>query len=240
MKYLVDLTFTGERAVEGKTPERIWLDHVARYEFACDYVENKKVLDIACGTGYGAAILRKSGASYVLGVDISNDAISFAKAQYSEYGIEFKTGDILETKLPESSFDVVVSFETLEHINDQDAGLLALKRLAKPLGKVIISSPNRKLTSPGKGISGECNNAFHAIEYTETEFAETLSKYFFIECLYGQRGVKKILLLPIISVITNRFLFSLYNGERGQPQVEKCKESMEYRYVIAVCQKKEL
>ena len=87
----VDLEFTGERIVPGKTAEALFRHHEERYIFAGQYVRGKDVLDIACGTGVGASFLRGAGAHRVWGLDIDPDAISFAKARYAE--CEFAQSD---------------------------------------------------------------------------------------------------------------------------------------------------
>ena len=110
------IQFTGERVVEGSTPTRILLDHVARYKFACRYVKERNILDIACGTGYGSKLLCDAGAKKVIGVDISSEAIDFACTKYKMNGLEFKVGDILDIDFPENYFEVITCFETIEHV----------------------------------------------------------------------------------------------------------------------------
>lgn len=156
-----EMQFTGERVVEGSTIKRIWIDHEARYKFASRYVKGKKVLDIACGTGYGAYILCDSGADKVVGVDISSETIEFAQINYQMDGLEFKVGNILDINLPKNYFDVVICFETIEHVQSQEKAFMELKSLLKPMGSLIISSPNRKVTSAGKSINDQPANPFH-------------------------------------------------------------------------------
>lgn len=229
------LKFTGERVVEGNTPQRIWLDHTARYEFATNYVKDKKVLDIACGTGFGSKILQEKGARGVFGVDLSKKAIDFASEKYVGNGLEFMIGNVLKIDFPDDLFDVIVSFETIEHVKQHEKVLSELRRVLKPSGLLIISSPNRKLTSPGKSIGDSPDNVFHVVEYSCGEFVHVLLKYFDVRGLYGQRAINKILLIPFFEKILRRYLSKLYDPEAGNSLVEKHRAMHEYRYIIASC-----
>lgn len=117
--------------------------HLDRYDFASNYVENKKVGDIACGTGYGSRTLKEKGrADTVLGIDIDQEAVDYATARHGIDGVTFlcQSGDA--TGLAAASFDVISSFETIEHVPD-DAKLVAeFARLLKPGGLLICSTPN--------------------------------------------------------------------------------------------------
>jgi len=229
------LKFTGERVVEGNTPQRIWLDHTARYEFATNYVKDKKVLDIACGTGFGSKILQEKGAKCVFGVDFSKEAVGFASKKYVGNGLKFMIGDIIEIAFPDNVFDVIVSFETIEHVKQNEKALSELRRALKPSGLLIISSPNRKLTSPGKSISDSPDNVFHVVEYSCGEFVQVLLKYFDVRGLYGQRAINKMLLIPFFEKILRRYLSKLYGPEVGNSLIEKHRAMCEYRYIIVSC-----
>ena len=231
------MQFTGERVVEGSTPKRIWLDHIARYKFASRYVKGKKVLDIACGTGYGSKILYDAGAIKVVGVDISNEAIEFACTKYRIKNLEFKVGDIHNLDFSENYFDVITCFETIEHIGNQERALIELKRVLKPKGLLIISSPNRKLTSPGKSINDHPDNPFHTKEYSTEEFISVLKDYFEILGVYGQRPINKLFLLPFFERIARKILPMIYDPGRGKPELEKVSSKKEYRYITVVCKK---
>ena len=227
--------FTGERAVEELTPNRIWLDHVARYEFAVNYVKNKNTLDIACGTGFGSKILKNNGAKEVIGIDLSEDAVNFAKEKYISDGIQFYVGDIINIELPDKYFDAIVSFETIEHVSNQIEALCELKRVLKPNGLLIISSPNRRLTSPGKSLRDPPNNAFHKLEYTFKEFIHLLSSYFTVCEIYGQRPISKIFLLPVVERILRHYYKRLFRPDSGTHSVEKLRFMLEYRYIVLTC-----
>lgn len=238
MSEKVSLTFTGERVFEGSTPERIWLDHIYRYEYAKKLVKGRNVLDISCGTGYGSRILCGGGAAKVIGLDISNDIIDFASSKYRTNVLEFRVGDILNIDFVNNNFDVITCFETIEHVNSRDKAFLELQRVLKPEGILIISSPNRRLTSPGKSINEQPDNPFHTIEYSTAEFISNVGNYFHILEVYGQRAINKFMLLPFIGKLLRKELPQVYNPERGKPELEKVSYIKEYRYNIIVCKKK--
>jgi len=177
-KAFSNLEFTGERIVPGKTIEPLFREHEARYVFAGKYVAGKNVLDVACGSGVGSAYLLAVGASKVLGLDVDAEAIDFARTSYKK--VQFLQGDATAIPLPDSSQDVVVSFETIEHIKDQHRLLLEFRRLLKPGGLLICSTPNRsisKWTNP---------NPFHVHEMSATEFEDYLRDVFPIVEIHGQ------------------------------------------------------
>ena len=177
------LLWTGERFV----PElrgNIHLEHLHRYAMACEYVKNKVVLDIACGEGYGSMML-STVASRVTGVDISKEVIDFAQAKYRIDNINFKTGSCDKIPLEDSSIDVVVTFETIEHHDQHDAMMKEIKRILKPDGLLIISSPDKYNYSdlPGK------KNQYHLKELYYEEFKSLLETYFCNIAIYGQRVI---------------------------------------------------
>ena len=113
--------------------------------------------------------------------------------------------------------------------------LSELQRVLNPQGLLIISSPNRKLTSPGKSISDSPDNVFHVVEYSCDEFVRILLEYFDVYELYGQRAINKVLFLPYVEKILRRYLSRLYSPEAGSSLVEKRQTMREYRYLIASC-----
>src|SRR5271169_1956163 len=103
-----------ERMVPEQAHARIFWEHVARYRFAKDFVRGKRILDIACGEGYGAAALAKAGATSVIGVDISPDICQHAQ---HKFGLDARPGDAHAIPVQDRSIDLVVSFETIEHVD---------------------------------------------------------------------------------------------------------------------------
>ena len=172
------LEWTGERMVpEGSDALTFW-EHIYRYKFASQFVQNKMVLDIACGEGYGMYLLKEAGAKEVCGIDCATDIPAHIN---SKYQLNAHTADACDTKLPDQSFDLVVSYETIEHLENPSSFCAEIKRLLKPAGLTIISTPNRNVY---KQISP--SNPFHFSEMTDTEFTDLLKKYFSEVKLYSQ------------------------------------------------------
>ena len=141
-------------------------------------VAGKKVLDIACGTGVGTDYLRKAGAVSCYGIDIDPEAVEFAKANYP--GCSFVQGDALRVNLPDSSVDVLVSFETIEHVGEQRKFISECKRVLGPDGLLICSTPNTTL------YRWRGTNPYHVHELTPGEFVDLLSEHFCGVALFSQ------------------------------------------------------
>ena len=187
----------GERLYIGKTiaEESAVNEHFERYEFAKKYLKpDFVVLDAACGTGYGSDILSKS-VKKVIGVEISSHALSWAKDHYKNPNLEFKKGDLSRPlDFPDSHFDAIISFETLEHVENQKNMLGEFGRILKPGGILVISSPDKDIIT-GKG---ESDNKFHIKELTKKEFIKLMNDYFNVKEIFGQ---SKYVELPIYKKI---------------------------------------
>jgi len=176
------IEFTGERFLPGAGGE-IWYEHWHRYHFASALVSGKDVLDIACGAGYGSALLARSAKS-VMGADISADAIEHARASYATTAnLAFQPADCVALPFADGSFDIVVSFETIEHIEKQAQFLGEVARVLRPDGLVILSSPNRPEYSGRRG----CVNPFHVHELDRAELAALVAPRFPHARWFGQR-----------------------------------------------------
>ena len=143
--------------------------HVGRYSVALPFARGRRVLDIACGEGYGTWLLRQAGAEQAVGVDVSREAITVARQAYSGTDLEFHACDAVEAaeRLPAGSFDLIVSIETIEHVPDAAAFLEALKRLAAPGAIFIITCPNDHWY-----YSENESNPFHLRKYYFEEFRD--------------------------------------------------------------------
>src|ERR1022692_1534706 len=110
------MDFTGERVVPGQVDTDLWQEHVSRYEFARSWIKaGAHVRDVGCGAGYGAAILAASGAAKVLALDISAEAVEWARAHYQAPNLQFKQADCTEMLDFDAAFDLIVAFEVIEH-----------------------------------------------------------------------------------------------------------------------------
>ena len=177
-----DLPFTGERFIPG-THGEIWIEHWHRYHFASRWVGGKRVLDLACGEGYGSALLARR-ASQVLGVDVSQQAIEHARRAYPRLAnLEFKAGSCTAIPAPDASIDVAISFETLEHIAEQEQFVAELARVLKPDGVLIISCPNKAEYTDKRGT----RNEFHVKELYRNELDAVVRKRFPHATWYGQK-----------------------------------------------------
>ena len=173
--------WSGERLETGIYGE-VAIEHLHRYAFALDYVQGKNVLDIACGEGYGAALLAQKALS-VTAMDIDNNVIVAAGKKYRIANLNFKAGNVISTGLQAGIFDIIVCFETLEHTSEHNEMLTELKRLLKSTGILIISTPDKKWYSDVP----ETSNPFHAKELYRSEFSELLNKYFTHKQLLDQQ-----------------------------------------------------
>jgi SAM-dependent methyltransferase len=176
-----DLEFTGERIVPGKTAERLFREHEERYGFAGSYVKGKEVLDVACGSGVGTDFLRRAGARKVFGFDIDPNVIAYAQARYTS--CEFAKCDATDLSLPDGSVDVVVSFETLEHLRDQDRFLKECSRVLRPQGILVCSTPNTNV------YRWYGTNPYHVREFTPEQFRKALESHLDQVSLFSQQVV---------------------------------------------------
>ena len=176
------LPFTGERF----TPEcvrEMWYEHWHRYAFAAPVLRGKRVLDAACGEGYGSAILAGVAES-VDGVDISADAVGHARDRYGNRpGLTFHVADATRLPFPDAHFDAVVSFETLEHLEAQDELLAGFRRVLSPGGFLLISSPDKRVYSDLSGYQNE----FHVRELYRKELIDLIHRHFPAMRLFGQK-----------------------------------------------------
>lgn len=179
---------TGERIIpkEMKPTNGLLLEHIARYYFSTPYVRGR-VLDIACGTGYGSQMVaksRKNEINEMIGVDIDEETLKYAKANYYHPLLTFEQGNVLDSTLPErlGSFDTILSFETIEHVDDELTFMKNMYELLKPGGTLVLSTPF------GQGKGKPCGSPFHIHQFTKEEFVELFKDFSKVEYYY-QRGV---------------------------------------------------
>jgi len=169
-----------ERIDPKETVQGIFSIHLKRYDFADDYCAGKDVLDAACGAGYGSFHLSRT-AKKVTGVDVDPGTIAYARMNYKASNLEFVEMDVTNTVFKTASFDVICSFETMEHLNDIDLYLSEVARLLKPEGTYIVSTPMVARTTHHP------ENPHHTVEFSLKDFRSLLKKHFSEIEIYGQR-----------------------------------------------------
>jgi len=171
--------------LERLDPDRrhpLWGEHRARYRFAMDRTPGKRVLDAACGSGYGVEMLTSGGAEWAVGVDLSAEALRMAAARFKSRRARFVRGDLLALPFPDRSFDVITSFESLEHVLDPTRVVAEFARVLAREGTLFVSSPNGAWY-PG----GHSGNPYHHHEFRAAEMTTLLSRLFTTVTIYGQR-----------------------------------------------------
>jgi ubiquinone/menaquinone biosynthesis C-methylase UbiE len=220
-----DLDWTGERFTTA-TSGQIEIEHLHRYFLARELCRGLDVLDIASGEGYGSALLAQTAAS-VIGVEIDEKAVDHANASYDLTNVTFKLGDAREIPLEDNSVDAVVSFETLEHFFEHNKFLREVKRVLRPNGRLIISSPERDVYSPLESNA----NPFHVNELSRVELESLLHSYFQNMGLIFQRP---IIGSALISDESNNPCRTITFEKRGQRHFEATSGLPRPPYLIAI------
>ena len=149
--------------------------HTISYEFSEKYIKNKNILDFGCGSGYGTKILAKQAKS-AMGIDISAEAINYATKNYSSKNLDFKTIDQLKKEDLKETFDVITSFQVIEHVLNDKEYIETILSLLKPGGLLILTTPNKEyrlfsyIQKPW--------NIFHIKEYSKKQLERLLDTYF--------------------------------------------------------------
>ena len=188
--------FTGERVVPGQVNDDLWSEHMARYAFARQYSQGKRVLDAGCGTGYGAAELAQSAAS-VTGLDMAPEAIAYATANYPLPGLRFVVSSCLAIPFPAHAFDLVVAYEVIEHLADYREFLAECARVLAHQGLFIVSSPNKSYYAESRAGTGP--NPYHQHEFSADEFEQELARVFSNVRLLLQNRVEAFAFHPATS-----------------------------------------
>lgn len=232
------MKFTGEYFVPGATSARSAADHLARYDFASRFVRGKSVLDIACGVGYASEMLLAAGAASYTGVDINPDLVEHALATYSRPAARFLRGDICNF-YEGKPYDVITCFETIEHVSDYLGALQNLHGLLADRGVLLISSPNRRVTSPSSRLlSDKPENPYHTQEFIPVEligFAREAGFQVQSDHLYGQRlRLLPPFRIPLLNSLLRRLSFN--------PDTDKSPEVLplggkQARYFVLRCSK---
>jgi ubiquinone/menaquinone biosynthesis C-methylase UbiE len=198
--------WTGER-LETHITNITSIEHLHRYSIACDLVHGLEVLDLASGEGYGSNLLAKK-AKFVTGVDIDTETINRSVSKYVSANLEFKIGSATNVPLANNSVDAVISFETLEHHDKHEEMLLEIKRVLRPNGFLLMSSPDKKFYSDEANYS----NPFHVKELYQPQFKSLIDSHFIERQYFNQRPVSGSLILS--DALTQGM--SLYSGDYEQ------------------------
>ena len=219
------LEFTGERF----TPEcvrEIWYEHCHRYAFAAELVKGRRVLDAACGEGYGSALLAKHAAT-VVGMDIDAASVNHAQGRYGGLpNLSYQCGDATALELPDDSFDVIVSFETLEHVHEHERMLAGFARVLKDDGVLIISSPDKANYSDAVGH----DNPHHVRELYRQELEDLLAQHFPAVRLLAQKLVFQSFLWDVDTQPTTAHTHTA--DQSGQAQAGLRYPAL---YYVAIC-----
>ena len=160
-------------------------EHMHRYALAAMLCAGADVLDVASGEGYGSAMLADTARS-VVGVDIAEETVVHARNKYTKANLEYRQGsatNLVAAGLEDASFDVVVSFETIEHLYDHSSMIDELCRVLRPDGVLLISSPDKLEYTDVPGY----HNEYHVHELYRNEFEALLASRFRHAHVYGQR-----------------------------------------------------
>jgi len=159
-------------------------DHMARYLFAGQFANGKRVLDVGTGFGYGAALLKAAGAASVVAFDIDEAVVAQARGRFGRCGIEFCTANSESFDATLTGFDLIVSFENIEHITRPDEFVRASRVALNPSGVLLCSTPARERDSDF--VNGKPKNPFHINEWFEDEFLALMRTGFASTEMYSQ------------------------------------------------------
>ena len=209
------LILTGER-FHPEMSGYIALEHMHRYIYASAYAEGKIVLDIASGEGYGAALLA-SRAIFVFGVDIAEDAIAHARRKYRFDNLQFRQGSCSQIPLKDGAVDLVISFETIEHHDQHEQMLAEIKRVLKPNGIALVSSPNKAIHTDKLANQ----NPFHVKELYREEFETLFRRHFKNVVRLGQKVIFGSAIIPDAGATTAPLVSTDLAGTRSSPELSE-------------------
>lgn len=201
---------TGERIIPGSVSLDVLSVHYARYFFASKFCKDKIVLNVASGSGYGSEVLINQ-AKDIFNIDISRNLIFFGNEKYGRYNNHFLIMDAQNMDFPNNFFDIIVSFETLEHLPYSKAFLKECSRVLKTNGLLIISTPNKLVNSPK---SMKPYNHYHFRELGFNEWKNEIAKNFKIKEIYGQEKILPIIFNKVQIVISDivQFIIKITPG----------------------------
>jgi len=185
--------FTGERLIPGQVDVDLLNEHMARYTFAVRLARGKRVLDAGCGAGYGTAELAQV-ADRVTGIDVAAEAVDYAREHYPAANIVFEQASATALPFANASFDLVVAFEVIEHLEDWRGFLAEACRVLTPSGQLIVSTPNRLYYTESRGAHGA--NPYHVHEFDFAEFTAELKAVFQHVSMFLENHVEGVAFTP--------------------------------------------
>ena len=211
--------------------------HVARYEFAGTMAAGKRVLDVACGTGYGVHMLAARGASHAIGVDVDPTVIADARSRYKHPNVDFEVADAGQLSF-EEQFDMIVSFETIEHVSSPEQFLGRVRQCLRPGGIFLVSTPCRQRGT----LADRPANPSHIREWNKEEFYDLLSEHFeeiemfaqLIEFAKNHWPLNRTFARLVCRILHPTILDSLHHYQL-MPFVANSPFRLRIAYMVAVC-----
>ncbi len=217
------MEFTGERVVPGQTDPDLMNEHLARYCFAEALAGQKRVLDAGCGLGYGSARLARRTQD-VFALDNAFEPLLQASTQYEPEGVRFAQGDVTSLPFRSESFDVVVAFEVIEHLENWQGFLAEMERVLAPAGQLIVSTPNRLYYAETRSEP----NLYHVHEFDYQEFQSELQKFFPHVTIFLENHSNAITFTPL----TVQGVRTILESNSAKPE--------EAHFFLAACSKQPL
>jgi GT2 family glycosyltransferase/2-polyprenyl-3-methyl-5-hydroxy-6-metoxy-1,4-benzoquinol methylase len=227
------MEFTGERYIPGQGQAGIAYEHLARYFFAQPFAAGKCVLDIGSGEGYGSHLLATFAES-VIGVDSSVEAVEGATLRYGAQcaNLRYLQGSATVLPLATNSVDLVVAFEILEHIADHQGMLAEVRRVLRPGGVFLVSTPNKAIYSD----LANYKNPFHVRELYFDEFRKLLENAFQTVRLFAQKNVTGSLVAPIDETQAHSLAVKRIRRKNEEGEFDAAvQESFDHLYFVAAC-----
>jgi 2-polyprenyl-3-methyl-5-hydroxy-6-metoxy-1,4-benzoquinol methylase len=201
------MEYDGERLVPGDRRLRnLLVEDLAKFHFASRYAADKLILDAGCGAGQGTVCLARSGARYTVGIDIASEAVTFARSHFVEPNLAFGRMDAAWLGFQDRTFDMVTSIEVIEHLSEPEHYVVGMRRVLKDDGMLVLSTPNKLISSPTPGTLWP-----HHIHEFYLEELEALLRRYFSEVemwgmgipVYDQHAVRRLMhwLAPIFKPI---------------------------------------
>jgi 2-polyprenyl-3-methyl-5-hydroxy-6-metoxy-1,4-benzoquinol methylase len=225
-----ELDNTGERFLPGAhNAAEMSYDHVARYRLVERYVAGKDVIDMGCGAGYGSHSLSRV-ASSVRGVDLSGEAIAHAKARYEAPNLSYGVGDVTRLPFEDASFEVAISFEVIEHLEEPEDLVREARRVVKEAGLFVVSTPDKRTYS----LDRNSVNPYHVREMFPLEFREILERHFEHVEIYGQGALAGSIVVPGAELPADGRV-TLESAQFSLEEPDFSQEAPTALYLIAVC-----